>query len=84
MLPTIENYESHIKSKSYKRAVESKFDIEEYEEIIIPHKNSEHFMFCQLTGAKLPKKKSVLIRHIEGKKFQRRYQECKILLILDL
>lgn len=76
MIASIENYQAYLQSKSYKRGLESRFDLSEYEGILVEHKNNPHFLFCQLTGAKVPKKKTAIEKHVNGKKFQKRFAEC--------
>jgi hypothetical protein len=71
---TLDEYNKYINSKSYKRGLESQYDISEYDLIIVEHKNDPKYFYCQLTGVKIPKKKSALDKHINGKKFQRRFQ----------
>lgn len=36
--PKKSNFDEYLKSKSYKRALESQFDITEYEEFLVDHK----------------------------------------------
>ena len=38
-------------------------------------KGNDHFLFCRLTGVKLPKKKTAIERHVKSKKFQFRLQK---------
>ena len=45
------------------------------------HKDNKNFLFCRLTGAKIPQKKTAINKHIESKKFQRRFKECNFLLL---
>ena len=82
MQPSIENFNLYLKSKSYKKGVEAQYDISEYEEYLIPHKdNPDKLLFCQLTGAKISKKKSAIEKHVNGKKFKRILEKSNFLLI---
>ena len=57
--------------------MESQYDISGYEKYLVEDKNSSRFLFCQLTGAKVSKKKTVIEKHIQGKRFQRRLAEVR-------
>ena len=74
MAATEENYLKYLQSKSYKKGQESVFDISLYEDILVNHKGNDGYFFCQLTGVKVPKKKSAIEKHVNGKKFQRRFK----------
>lgn len=71
MPATIENYKAHISSKSYRRAQESQFNIEEYQAILVDHKGDPKFLYCKITGFKIPKKKSAIDKHVQGKRFKK-------------
>jgi hypothetical protein len=77
-LPTLANFQKYIASKSYKKGVEGKFDISEYEQYLITHKDNNNFLFCRLTGLRIPKKRTAIERHISSKKFQYRLKSCII------
>ena len=77
MEPTRQNFENYLKSKSYKRGVEAQFDLGPYEEILVEHKDHPKFLFCQLTGAKIPMKKTAIEKHVNGKKFLRKLEEAQ-------
>jgi hypothetical protein len=72
-LPSEENLIAHLTSKSYKKASEAQFDITEYKNVLSTHKDNEQFLFCRLTGAKVPKKKTAIEKHVNGKKFKARF-----------
>lgn len=76
-LPILENYQNYISSKSYKKGLESEFDISEYEDYLVPHKISQHFLFCKLTESKLPKKKTAILKHVNSKRFKKLFAESK-------
>lgn len=82
MPATVANYQNHIKSKSYKRGLEKQYDIGEYDLILVDHKADPGYYYCQLTGAKVAKKKSAVENHINGKRFKTAYEECNLLNIL--
>jgi hypothetical protein len=73
-LPTYENLQQYLKSKSYRRGVEAQFDLSQYEEYLVTHKDNPHFLFCRLTGVKLPKKKTAIERHLQSKRFRNRLE----------
>ena len=75
MEPVLEKFKSYLNSKSYKRGLESQYDISEYEKYLVEYKNNNRFLFCQLTGAKVARKRSVIEKHVMGKKFRRRLEE---------
>jgi len=77
-LPSEQNLVAHLNSKAYKKATEALFDISEYEGVLETHKEGENFLFCRLTGAKIPKKKSAIEKHVNGRRFKVRFEECKI------
>jgi hypothetical protein len=72
-LPSEENLIAHLTSKSYKKATEAQFDITDYKDVLSTHKDNEQFLFCRLTGAKVPKKKTAIEKHVNGKKFKARF-----------
>lgn len=76
-LPTLENFQAYLTSKSYKSGTESQFDLTAHEDYLIAHKDSKNFLFCRLTGVKLPNKKTAVERHISCRKFKLRLEECK-------
>ena len=41
------------------------------------YRDNSHFLFCRLTGVKLPKKKTAIGRHVSCKRFQQRFQKSK-------
>jgi hypothetical protein len=73
-LPTLANFQKYLASKSYKKGVEGKFDISEYEEYLITHKDNANFLFCRLTGLRVPKKITAIERHLRSRKFQYRFK----------
>lgn len=77
MPATPSSYYSYLETKSYKRGLESQFDISDYELILVDFKGDPKYYYCQLTGAKVAKKKSVVEKHLKGKRFQRLFEECK-------
>lgn len=77
-MPSESNLNAHLNSKSFKKATEAQFDITEYEDVLETHKDGENFLFCRLTGAKVPKKKTAIEKHVNGKKFKARFEEYKV------
>ncbi|KAL4488016.1 hypothetical protein ABPG72_009354 [Tetrahymena utriculariae] len=72
MNPDVAKYNEYIKSKGYQKAIEKDFDFDQYKPHIVPFKGAEeHFLWCHLTQTKVPKMKNVILRHVEGKKYQR-------------
>ena len=57
--------------------MEAQFDLTPYEEILVEHKDSPNFLYCQLTGAKIPKKKTAIEKHVNGKKFLKLLEEAQ-------
>ncbi|EAR88431.1 surfeit locus protein (macronuclear) [Tetrahymena thermophila SB210] len=72
MNPDVSKYNEYIKSKGYQKAIEKDFDFDQYKPHIVPFKGAEeHFLWCHLTQTKVPRMKNVILRHVEGKKYQR-------------
>lgn len=71
----MDNYQQYLKSKSYRKGVEGQFELKDYEEYLVTHKDNPHFLFCRLTGVKLPKKKTAIDNHVHSKRFKNRLQE---------
>lgn len=77
MEATIDNYNKYMATKSYKNGLESLYDISEYENILVEHRDHPKFLFCQLTGAKIPKRKTAIEKHVNGKKFLKKLEEAQ-------
>lgn len=60
MPATVANYQNYVQSKSYKRGAEKQYDISEYDLILVDYKGDPGFYYCQITGAKVAKKKSAV------------------------
>lgn len=51
-----------------------------YERYLVDNKKDNRFFFCVLTGEKVLKKKSVVEKHLNGKRFQKK---CKLTMDAD-
>ncbi|KRX05083.1 hypothetical protein PPERSA_06717 [Pseudocohnilembus persalinus] len=70
-MPDIEVFQKYLQSKSYKMAKEKQYDFEQHEPYLVQHKSDSRYMFCQLTGTKLIKRKTIIDNHVKGRKFQK-------------
>lgn len=50
----------------------------------MPFKRNPHFLFCRLTAAKIPNKKTAIERHVNSRKFKTRLQKRKLYFMLVL
>jgi len=81
----IDAIEKYIQGKKYQQLLKKKFDydhLEKFKEFLEPStkKNHEKQLFCKLTSRHLNKEPHHIMKHIEGKRFQRAYthwQECQ-------
>jgi hypothetical protein len=74
-MPIVEDFKAYLSGKAYKRAKEEQVDIKGYERFLVDNKKDARFFFCVLTGQKVLKKKSVVEKHLNGKRFQKK---CKV------
>ncbi|CDF34689.1 unnamed protein product [Chondrus crispus] len=74
--------EAYANGLAYKRALQLKanegYDFAQHEPYVVPHKHKDknHFLFCKLTSSVLPRRKDVVIGHVNGKRFQRKFKEA--------
>jgi hypothetical protein len=81
----VDAIQKYIQGKKYQQCLKKKFDydsLEKFKEFLEPStkKNHERQLFCKLTCRHLNKEPHHIMKHIEGKKFQRAYvywQECQ-------
>ncbi|XP_053551897.1 surfeit locus protein 2 [Bombina bombina] len=74
--------QSFISGKKYKRLtkVTSSFNYNSYKPHIVPSTKTPHQMFCKLTLRHINKIPEEVLRHVQGKRYQkalRKYDECK-------
>jgi len=77
--------EKYVQGKKYQQLLKKKFDnnsLEKFKEFLesSTKKNHEKQLFCKLTWRHLNKEPHHIMKHIEGKRFQRAYvnwQECQ-------
>ena len=79
MPATIENYKQHLQSKSYKRAQENNYNIDEYADILVEHRSDSQYLYCKITGLKVIKKKSAIEKHVKGKRFRHGLKQSNFL-----
>lgn len=70
-MSNVKEFKEYLKGRAYKRALESNFDINDYSEHLLPYHRDNRFLFCKMTGSKVVNKKSVIQKHINGKKYKR-------------
>lgn len=74
--------EAYAGGRAYKRALELRasesYNFAQHEPYIVPHKHRDekHFLFCKLTNSTLPRRKDIVIGHVNGKRFRRRLKEA--------
>uniref|UniRef100_A0A8C5K6D8 Surfeit gene 2 n=1 Tax=Jaculus jaculus TaxID=51337 RepID=A0A8C5K6D8_JACJA len=78
-LPELQLY---TRGKKYQRLVRASpaFDYAEFEPHILPSTKHPHQLFCKLTLRHINKSPEHVLRHTQGKRFQRalrKYEECK-------
>lgn len=78
MMPTVEEFNSHLQGKAYKRAVEGDIQLGQYAQYLVDNKKHNNFFFCKLTGMKVPKKRTAFDRHVNGKNFRKRLEQAKL------
>ncbi|CAK87776.1 unnamed protein product (macronuclear) [Paramecium tetraurelia] len=70
ILPTLQEFNNYLNGKSYKNAVENDIDFTQFEPYIVQHKTDKNKLFCNLTRQNISKKKSVVLKHVNGKRYK--------------
>ncbi|CAD8171858.1 unnamed protein product [Paramecium octaurelia] len=70
ILPTLQEFNNYLNGKSYKNALESDIDFTQFEPYIVQHKTDKNKLFCNLTRQNISKKKSVILKHVNGKRYK--------------
>jgi hypothetical protein len=72
ILPKLDEFRKYLSGKSYKMALEKVFDISHLKPYIEPYKKDpEQYLWCNVTKTRLAKLKSVVEKHVKGKKYNR-------------
>ncbi|CAD8128330.1 unnamed protein product [Paramecium sonneborni] len=70
ILPTLQEFNNYLNGKSYKNAQENDIDFTQFEPYIVQHKSDRNKLFCNLTRQNISKKKSVVLKHVNGKRYK--------------
>lgn len=78
ILPKLDEFRKYLSGKSYKMALEKAFDFKQFQPFIEPYKKDpEQYLWCNVTKSRLAKLKSVVEKHIKGKKYNREIDDYK-------
>lgn len=75
--------QTYVHGRAFRRALEKMvndaYDFEQHLPYIVAHpkKDERHFMYCTLTDCTLPRSRDVLVKHTNGKRFKRRFEEAE-------
>ncbi|CAD8096698.1 unnamed protein product [Paramecium sonneborni] len=70
ILPTLQEFNNYLNGKSYKNAQENDIDFTQFEPYIVQHKSDRNKLYCNLTRQNISKKKSVVLKHVNGKRYK--------------
>lgn len=67
----MKEFKEYLAGRAYKRALESNFDKADFSEYLDAHFTNPKLLFCRLTGEKVVNKRSVVEKHVKGKRYAR-------------
>ncbi|CAD8167873.1 unnamed protein product [Paramecium pentaurelia] len=70
ILPTLQEFNNYLNGRSYKNALENDIDFTQFEPYIVQHKTDKNKLYCNLTRQNISKKKSVVLKHVNGKRYK--------------
>ncbi|CAK76189.1 unnamed protein product (macronuclear) [Paramecium tetraurelia] len=70
ILPTLQEFTNYLNGRSYKNALENEIEFTQFEPYIVQHKTDKNKLFCNLTRQNISKKKSVVLKHVNGKRYK--------------
>lgn len=68
-MSNVKEFKEYLKGKAYKRGLESNFSVADYSEYLDAHFTNPKLLFCRLTGQKVVNKRSVVEKHVKGKRY---------------
>ncbi|CAD8091648.1 unnamed protein product [Paramecium primaurelia] len=70
ILPTLQEFNNYLNGRSYKNALENDIEFTQFEPYIVQHKTDKNKLYCNLTRQNISKKKSVVLKHVNGKRYK--------------
>mmetsp|Transcript_6732 Transcript_6732/g.6039 ORF Transcript_6732/g.6039 Transcript_6732/m.6039 type:complete len:221 (+) Transcript_6732:22-684(+) len=73
--PKLHEFNEYLKGKSYKMALERNHDFSQYQPWIVDFKGDSTKLYCRVTKQVLNRLKSVIEKHVKGKRFNKMKKE---------